>query len=140
MYGDDGVLCWIAKRHLKWQIFLFYIPLWIAVLWNIVVGRLVTREFHRVFKLGTAGRAMVHVHRLNLYPLVLLGCWGVGSISSVVQWVAGGDCPFWVTALQVMCWLFCGRPRECLLEDMLRDCGHSKCVSLSVAGFRRGLS
>jgi len=94
-YGNSGAWCWITtpsdnvatdptvqenffQQGTIWRLFLFYLPLWLAIGFNTGVYILVTNALQRVAVTQTAlqrPKYLKMVKRLRLYPLILVFCW-----------------------------------------------------------------
>ena len=91
LYGFDGNWCWVsASAPSWWSLILFYIPLWVAEIFIIIVVimcRIKLRNFMEssVRASGTeAAQSARDMYRHLLgYPLVLLCTWSVSSVRRI---------------------------------------------------------
>jgi len=81
-YGPAGSWCWIknSNRSLAWRFFEFYIPLWIAIIFNSYsyykVIKFIQQEMHDNLDDRLTRRFM-------LYPLILVICWLPATINRI---------------------------------------------------------
>jgi len=98
-YGDTGAWCWIQtpdenkdasmaetllNKGTIWRLFLFYLPLWIAIAFNSVVYIVVTNTLARVARTQaseTRPKYLKMIRRLRMYPLILVFCWAGATIN-----------------------------------------------------------
>eukprot|EP01060_Flectonema_neradi_P024775 TRINITY_DN33657_c0_g1_i1.p1 TRINITY_DN33657_c0_g1~~TRINITY_DN33657_c0_g1_i1.p1 ORF type:complete len:359 (+),score=65.65 TRINITY_DN33657_c0_g1_i1:73-1077(+) len=99
-YGDaESVHCWVKDDGLR--LLYFYLPLWIVVLVNTVVYALIIREYKKVVVQHHGPvNSSSSLHRLHLYPAVLVFAWLPGTINRILQ--ATGDPPFAFSVLHVL--------------------------------------
>jgi hypothetical protein len=85
-YGPAGGWCWIRlkdqgyTRGVLMYLIFFYIPLWVAVIYNITNYIAVTR-FLREYLEHKVDSQMIR--RISLYPLILVVCWMIPTINKL---------------------------------------------------------
>ena len=102
-YGFAGFNCWIKSDEVGqfWRFMQFYLPLWLAMLYNLYIYIMLYKTLYSVIKLYyaregndssssgstsktgilTSGVKLLHAMPLLLYPLNLLICWIWGTIN-----------------------------------------------------------
>ncbi|KRX01860.1 hypothetical protein PPERSA_00482 [Pseudocohnilembus persalinus] len=85
-YGNAGAWCWIRIReNQKWRsqilrLFEFYLPLWIAFIYNGIS----MYKVYKFVKQRTQDRKEHNlVNKLKFYPLILIFCWSMGTIDRI---------------------------------------------------------
>ncbi len=96
-YGASGAWCWIKDDSIQggedgpsdnlsssiteqgniWRVTTFYLPLWLAIVFNSVMYLIVTNTLSRI----ASTRSVKMVKRLRLYPLILVFCWMGATIN-----------------------------------------------------------
>lgn len=89
-YGPAGAWCWI-KDDFQWLRFVvFYIPLWIAIIFNAVVYTWVIRLIASTYAEGTddasAKQLDTITRKLRLYPIILVFVWLPATVNRIVEW------------------------------------------------------
>ena len=90
-YGDAGSgLCWVKDEGQR--LLYFYLPLWFVVVFNAIVYALIIHEYKKVVVQhhGPVNSTSSRLHRLHLYPAVLILAWLPGTVNRIVQ-AAGED-------------------------------------------------
>ncbi|GMH99045.1 hypothetical protein TrVE_jg9166 [Triparma verrucosa] len=99
-YGDSGAWCWIStptdesetdKQLMEspgnlWRLTLFYLPLWLAIIFNSTVYLIVTKTLSRVASTQASDQRPKYlkmIRRLRLYPLILVFCWLGATINRI---------------------------------------------------------
>ncbi|KAL4453412.1 hypothetical protein ABPG74_017619 [Tetrahymena malaccensis] len=89
-YGPQGGWCWIkSDSDNKVLSFIlvgieFYIPLWIAFVFN---GITIYRVIRYVKSITQDKNQLKLINRLTLYPLILLVCWSAGTVERVFDFI-----------------------------------------------------
>ena len=76
-YGPAGAWCWISRDYDYLRFVQFFIPLWIAILFNAIVYFRVIRMISNTFKAtggddSTAQQMRQIINKLRFYPLILI--------------------------------------------------------------------
>jgi hypothetical protein len=121
VYGDAGFWCWIGdniahnqrNKNVDGHIFrliCFYIPLWLAIVWNAFAFISVLREIRMAMHLASytsneadkeQSQQFKTLQRLGFYPLILIGAYLFGTINRLYQFAPGNDPNFPLFALFV---------------------------------------
>ncbi len=86
-YGPSGIYCWIhaydnnKARNLVYRLLMFYIPLWIAIIFNFYCYIRVLLFLRSVVSHDSPEIKIVK--KLMLYPLILVFCWVWGSFNRI---------------------------------------------------------
>ncbi|GMH73443.1 hypothetical protein TL16_g06194 [Triparma laevis f. inornata] len=108
-YGNSGAWCWITtpsdddesdKEIMEsagniWRLTLFYLPLWLAIIFNSTVYVIVTKTLSRVASTQASDQRPKYlkmIRRLRLYPLILVFCW-LGATINRIQNVLDPSAP-----------------------------------------------
>lgn len=83
-YGDAYGLCWITEEYYYWRVVQFYLPLWLAISFNIYVYI----NIHKKMKILGAPEEITA--RLKYYPIVLVVAWGPDSVVFAIELFMGG--------------------------------------------------
>lgn len=92
-FGKAGAWCWIKETEESrvWASILrmieFYIPLWIAIIFNTVILYKASRKLKKIVSTTVEKRFAM---RLRLYPMILIICWTFGTINRFYN-MAGKD-------------------------------------------------
>mmetsp|Transcript_33832 Transcript_33832/g.57345 ORF Transcript_33832/g.57345 Transcript_33832/m.57345 type:complete len:233 (+) Transcript_33832:611-1309(+) len=90
-YGPSTGWCWIDVTHNKeagtaWRFICFYIPLWGAAIYNLVVYYNVNKALEEAIQAGAQNIDNIRqLQRMIYYPLVLVVCYAFGTISRIQQ-------------------------------------------------------
>lgn len=114
-YGNAGFWCWIPNGGFSlsiWRFILFYIPLWMAVMYNIATYATISSQLSSLLRLSVERRSrqrsssqsqsyinmdsenppnqtttikLHHLRRLLYFPLVLAWSWGFGSLNRLMN-------------------------------------------------------
>ena len=81
-YGAAGSWCWIKKsnRSLFWRMFEFYIPLWIAIIYNSYAYYKVIKWLKLTMQDNMDNRI---IKRFMAYPMILFFCWFFASYNRI---------------------------------------------------------
>jgi hypothetical protein len=81
-YGARGSWCWIIKsdRSLFLRFFEFYVPLWLAILYNAITYYQVIKFLKEEMHEGLDHRLM---RRFLMYPLILVFCWSWATVNRI---------------------------------------------------------
>lgn len=121
VYGDAGFWCWISDKeitgakaeHLNGHVFrliCFYVPLWLAIIWNAFAFISVVREIRMAMHLASytsnetdkeATQQLKTLQRLGFYPLILIGAYLFGTINRLYQFAPNTGSNFVLFALHV---------------------------------------
>ena len=119
-YGNTGAWCWIqAAGHRDagtwWRLFIFYLPLWIAITFNAYTYFITIRAMNQLFKsqdeMEIPAKYKKLIQRLSLYPLILVGCWFFGTVNRIQNSIAPESPVYALFFLQV-----CGRSLQGFLN------------------------
>eukprot|EP00640_Fibrocapsa_japonica_P002848 CAMPEP_0113952118 /NCGR_PEP_ID=MMETSP1339-20121228/89845_1 /TAXON_ID=94617 /ORGANISM="Fibrocapsa japonica" /LENGTH=261 /DNA_ID=CAMNT_0000960651 /DNA_START=12 /DNA_END=797 /DNA_ORIENTATION=+ /assembly_acc=CAM_ASM_000762 len=111
-YGPTIGWCWITSTDQKefdpgtaLRLFCFYVPLWLAVLFNTVAYASVTRSVHRMLREtdqaeGTSQRLMSLAQRLRWYPMILVVAYFWATVNRIYESFNPGHPLFWLIFLQ----------------------------------------
>mmetsp|Transcript_31114 Transcript_31114/g.40056 ORF Transcript_31114/g.40056 Transcript_31114/m.40056 type:complete len:328 (+) Transcript_31114:108-1091(+) len=92
-YGQAGPWCWITETNVQeldagtaYRFFLFYIPTWIAIGYNIVVYFKVIRTVKCLYvgaQTAQSKKLLNLCDRLKMYPLIMVICWSFATINRI---------------------------------------------------------
>jgi len=111
-YGNTAAWCWIYVEEDSptigqlWRFFLFYLPLWGAVVFNGYTYYISNRAMKGLFlsnddqQIPKKYRNLMR--RLNAYPLILAGCWFFATINRIQNAINPQNPLFWLYMLQVV--------------------------------------
>lgn len=111
-YGDAGAWCWIKTTDTRafdagtaWRFFIFYIPLWIVIVFNLFVYYRVYSGLAPLLSVpndeNTKGMVRV-IERLKYYPMILIVCWTFATINRIYDSVHPRSPVFALVILQTM--------------------------------------
>ena len=85
-----GENCWLIRKEdeselaeLIWIISMFYGPLWLAMIYNIILFHHVESFLRSEYKSSIFIEEIIH---LKYYPLVLIICWIPGTVQHILDW------------------------------------------------------
>jgi hypothetical protein len=95
-YGAAGGICWMKETKEYWRFIAFFVPLWLAVLFNSVVYVRVLRLLHRTVSIAGPDDAVAQsirtmMTRLSIYPFILVAVWLFASISRIYEAATGNQ-------------------------------------------------
>jgi hypothetical protein len=110
MYGDADLWCWISPKHSTAQMMLFYVPLWIVFVFNLItyliVGRAIWRRARYVVNTSdmTDLNNYRHIYSKNvsLYLLAFLLTWTPATLNRIYTMAFHGHRSFVLALLHGM--------------------------------------
>ena len=106
-YENSGYWCWIRindidaiKRDLL-VIFMFYLYLWLAMIYNSIVIFMVFKYFRRLEDHFLLSRCDSRLEKITWFPVAMLACWLVPSFYRIFQ-MAGFE-SFWFFLAHAIC-------------------------------------
>ena len=88
-----------------WRAFQFYVPLWLAIVFNSYVYLRVIRLLRRTVGVSGPGDPLATkmlrvIQRLQWFPLILLIVWVPATVNRIYETASGGNMIFWLFLLQ----------------------------------------
>ncbi|RKP08991.1 hypothetical protein THASP1DRAFT_29219 [Thamnocephalis sphaerospora] len=98
-YGDSSLWCWISQPWVNYQLYVFYLPLWLVFIFNATVYALVGRILWKHFKqaslfgsrTGLNNFTLTYAKNVSLYLAAFLLTWTAPSINRLYTYLRPND-------------------------------------------------